>query len=160
MNSLKNKQRILLNIAYIFIVAMFFIGDRILKKIAINQGLFDSLPIFGDILKFRLLYNKNIAFSLPVSGPILTIAIAIIILTLAIYLIYLLRNRSSSRIIVFIFSLILFGALSNFIDRILYGAVIDYLDLKLFTVFNLADLMISGGLIVYLFNHKKIELSK
>jgi len=40
--------------------------------------------------------------------------------------------------------LILFGALSNYIDRVLFGATIDYI--RLFTaVINLADVMIVGG---------------
>ena len=42
---------------------------------------------------------------------------------------------------------IIFGAISNLFDRIKYGYVIDYLDLKYFTVFNLADVMIVGGVI-------------
>ena len=46
-----------------------------------------------------------------------------------------------------VFSTILFftilGASSNFYDRLKYGFVVDYLDLKYFTVFNVADAMIS-----------------
>lgn len=43
------------------------------------------------------------------------------------------------------FFLILTGAMSNLYDRLLYGFVIDYIDLKYFTVFNIADVMICGG---------------
>ena len=37
------------------------------------------------------------------------------------------------------------GAKLSTTDRLRYGAVIDYLDVPFFTVFNLADVMISGG---------------
>lgn len=53
---------------------------------------------------------------------------------------------------------IIIGALSNFLDRLKYGYVVDYLDLKWFTVFNLADALISIStiiLILYLFRTKK-----
>ena len=41
--------------------------------------------------------------------------------------------------------LIAAGAASNFFDRIRYGAVIDYIDVRWFTVLNIADIMISVG---------------
>jgi len=41
--------------------------------------------------------------------------------------------------------LVILGALSNLLDRLKFGYVVDYLDLRYFTVFNLADVMIVGG---------------
>ncbi len=41
--------------------------------------------------------------------------------------------------------LILAGAISNVIDRISYGCVIDFIDLKIWPVFNLADAFITIG---------------
>lgn len=159
MNKIKNKKRLFLNIAYLFIIAMFFILDRILKKMALKQGLFVSKSLIDNILGFKLFFNRNIAFSLPVSGSLLTLSISLVCLSFLIYIIYLLKNKKAKILFIFLLSLILFGALSNLIDRLLYGAVIDYLDLKFFTVFNLADLMISGGMIIYLITYiKKIEL--
>jgi signal peptidase II len=40
---------------------------------------------------------------------------------------------------------IIFGAISNLVDRLKFGYVIDYIDIKYFTVFNLADIMIVVG---------------
>ena len=50
--------------------------------------------------------------------------------------------------------LILGGALSNLIDRIFRGEVIDFIDFKIWPSSNLADIAISAGLIltvIYLF---------
>jgi signal peptidase II len=71
-----------------------------------------------------------------------------------------LRNRrdSAKRWEVIILTFIIFGAISNILDRLIYGYVIDYLELKYFTVFNLADVMISGGAIILL--TKTIKLNK
>jgi lipoprotein signal peptidase len=48
--------------------------------------------------------------------------------------------------------LILAGGVSNLIDRICFGCVIDFIDLKFWPVFNLADIYITmGGIILIIF---------
>lgn len=42
--------------------------------------------------------------------------------------------------------LILAGGVSNLIDRVFYGGVVDFVSLPLISVFNLADLMICAGI--------------
>ncbi len=160
MNNLNQNKKVFLNIAWPFVIAMFFITDRIFKELALKQGLLISKSIISDLLSFRLLFNQNIAFSLPISGPILIVIISIVILLL-IYIIFQhfihLKNNKSD---VYILVLILFGAISNLIDRFFYGAVVDYLDLKYFTIFNLADVMISVGVIIYFINYLKKDPPK
>lgn len=43
--------------------------------------------------------------------------------------------------------LIIAGAISNLTDRVLFGCVIDFIDLKFWPVFNLADIYITIGAI-------------
>ena len=45
-------------------------------------------------------------------------------------------------------SLILAGALGNLIDRVFYGYVIDFLDFRIWPVFNVADSAITIGAIM------------
>lgn len=52
-----------------------------------------------------------------------------------------------------VFGLIVGAALSNALDRIIYGGALDYLNLPLIPTFNLQDVFIVGGLI-YLFYYK------
>ncbi len=47
-------------------------------------------------------------------------------------------------------ALILGGAIGNWIDRIRFGAVIDFLDFRIWPVFNLADSAITIGVSIYL----------
>ncbi len=51
--------------------------------------------------------------------------------------------------------LILSGGISNIIDRLYFGCVIDFIDLKFWPVFNFADIYITLGAILILINHRK-----
>lgn len=154
----KIRQELLYNIAGPVVIAMFFVSDRLLKNLALNLGLGESRSIIGDFLSFRLVFNQNIAFSLPLSGTWLNILITLIVFTLFFIIIQAKIKRTLGKKSLFLLTFILFGAISNLLDRFLYGAVVDYFDLKYFTIFNLADIMISVGtiiLIINIINNKK-----
>lgn len=53
--------------------------------------------------------------------------------------------------------LILSGALSNIIDRLYFGCVLDFIDLKFWPMFNLADSFIVIGAILLLYSFTKKE---
>ena len=142
------------NIAIILLIAIFFIIDRYLKSVAINNRDNSPVEIFGNLFTFTFTPNYYIAFSLPLSGVILTALIGLIILALTIFLGYLVKERQSKLLAAGLF-LILLGAISNFIDRLFFGYVVDYLYLRYFTVFNLADMYISIGALISLISLKK-----
>ena len=71
---------------------------------------------------------------------------------LLIYNIYYYRHSEHlSRIYIVAFSLILGGAIGNLIDRIALGYVVDFIDFRIWPVFNIADSMITIGAAVILF---------
>jgi len=134
------------NMASWILLAMFFvILDRFFKFLAYG-GYFDkSISIAGDFFKFNFIPNYNIAFSLPLSGIFLNILIILIIIFLLYELLFLGQRQEWGKVALLTF--IIFGAISNMLDRLRYGFVVDYLDLKYFTVFNIADAMIVGGVL-------------
>jgi len=83
---------------------------------------------------FGLFSNSNIIFI------IFTILIIVLI-------IFNLVKQKLKRFEIIFLSLVLGGAFGNLIDRIIYGAVTDFIDLKIWPVFNLADVAISIGVI-------------
>ncbi|MFA5248448.1 MAG: signal peptidase II [Patescibacteria group bacterium] len=145
--SLKN--RISKKTTIFTILAVFFvILDRFLKVLC-SKGLLDKpFPLFGDILGLHFAKNYYISFSIPLSGPILTTAIGIIILILLVYLIKTFKTQLSLLILII-------GATINFIDRLKFGYVIDYFDLKWFAVFNIADCFIVLGIFFLLIKQIK-----
>ena len=156
------------NIAVAFGIAIFFMADRGLKVLAQNLDPGTYFRLVGDWFLFRFTPNPYISFSLPFSGILLNITILLIIIGLIYYIFYLILNKknqsltiSERKITIIILTIILFGAISNILDRLIYGYVIDYLELKYFTVFNIGDIMISGGVLVLLFNNlKKDKIEK
>lgn len=144
-----NKKRIAILIFAIFFVIL----DRFFKTLAFQFYSQKKIELLGDFLKFNFVKNYNIAFSLPLSGIFLNILIFCIIVFLSFYIMILIKQKENNQAIYL--TIILIGAISNYVDRILYGFVIDYIDLKYYTVFNFADIMIvSGVIMLILFNFK------
>ena len=149
MNKLITKTRFY-NIAIAFGIAIFFMADRGLKIVARQFGQNNYINLIGDWLTFHFTPNPYISFSIPLSGFLLNITVILIIICLIYYIFYLILNKknkqlsySERRISIILLTIILFGAISNIQDRLSYGYVVDYLEMRYFTVFNLADAMIT-----------------
>jgi len=51
--------------------------------------------------------------------------------------------------------LVLSGAISNIIDRLYFGCVVDFIDLPFWPIFNLADIFITVGVIMLILKTNK-----
>ncbi len=54
--------------------------------------------------------------------------------------------------------LVLSGTIGNFIDRLFFNCIIDFINLKIWPVFNLADCFIAVGVIMLLFKELKSNI--
>ncbi len=138
---------------YIILAIFFVILDRLFKVLALNYHENIKLELISDYFGFTLAKNYYIAFSLPLSGPILTLFIGIVILILLYFYVILIKKEEYAQASCLTF--VILGAISNIVDRIKYGFVIDYLDLKYFTVFNIADSMIVVGAVLLIISNLK-----
>jgi signal peptidase II len=114
----------------------------------ISRAEIDPRPI-GPFLDLTLRWNRGISFSLFARDSA-SAQVALLALTLAatgLLTWWLLRSRSTLPAAGL--GLIIGGAIGNAIDRLVHGAVIDYLDLhafgRHFFVFNVADAAINIG---------------
>lgn len=128
----------------------FVLLDQVAKFIA-RVHPWASIYIWHPWLGWEYLRNTGIAFSLPIPQSIVIFFTPLIILALCLSILKERRDKLYSLALILITS----GAVSNFIDRVLWAATIDYI--RIFTgVINLADMMIAGGLILLFFSHRKI----
>ena len=110
----------------------------------------ESIPLIPDVFHLTLVYNTGMAFGLFKDFGMVFIVIPFIAIILLVFNIYYYRrnNDALSRTYIVAFSLILGGAIGNLIDRIHYGHVIDFLDFRVWPVFNIADSAITVGAVV------------
>lgn len=136
-------------------IAIFFMADRYLKFLAINSQGKPGVELIGSFFSFNFIPNYFIAFSLPLGGVVVETIISVIILLLAYLIFYLILSKKAKLGYIILLTIILFGAISNMIDRLAYGYVVDYLSVQYFTIFNLADVAISGGAIMIIMHNFK-----
>jgi signal peptidase II len=102
------------------------------------------------ILGIRLVNSRNsgIAFGLFAGGGVLLIAFAVA--ALAVLLVFFARHRD--RPLVWLpTGLLLGGAAGNLVDRVVEGAVTDFIDLPAWPAFNVADTAITVGVLALLY---------
>jgi len=131
---------------YAALVALAVVLDQWIKALVESRLVMheqvDILPFFA---LFRT-YNTGVAFSMfSWAGDKALVILAAVVIVFVLFLAW----RSSSRLALAGFALIIGGALGNIIDRIAYGHVIDYFlfhtPVWSFAVFNLADAFITVG---------------
>ncbi len=129
-----------------FIVVLIIALDRLTKLIVTKQlALNQTVPVIKGVFHFTLVQNKGAAFGILKNQLPLFIVTSLF----AIFLIYFeLKNTKHSRGYSVSLSLILAGALGNLIDRLFLGYVIDFLDFRIWPVFNVADIAITIGAIL------------
>jgi len=130
-------------------VASVLLADRISKIFAIFFLSTDStVPIIPHIFHLTLVRNPGIAFGFFREHPsILLWVITLSLVALGVWgHLSTAHSRTASTAIAFIFG----GALGNWGDRLYYGAVIDFLDFRVWPIFNFADTFISIGVFIYL----------
>lgn len=126
-------------------LAVFFV-DQLTKYLVVsNMPLSSSISVL-PFFSFTYVLNTGTAFGLLKSASWLFVSFAAAV---SVYLVAVYRRYDRFHQVVF--ALILAGALGNLVDRLVYGAVIDFLDFHVWPVFNVADSAITIGVILLLF---------
>lgn len=115
--------------------------DQLIKALVISVGNYEINSGFT----FGFFQNFNIT------------AIVLSSIVLVILVIFLFKNKNHT----IIFSLIFSAGLSNIIDRIIRGGVVDYIRIGNFPVFNIADVVINLSilyLILQLLNEERSNI--
>ncbi|CAN5123674.1 signal peptidase II [soil metagenome] len=142
------------NLWILLSAALLFAIDRIAKMWALGLS---TEWVVNNYLSFGLAFNRGINWGLfngagPVAFTLLTIAIGIVIAGLGIITYGAILQRKP----IMGYLLILVGAVSNFIDRIIYGGVIDFIVLNYghwsWPAFNIADALILLGIALVIKN--------
>jgi signal peptidase II len=129
--------------------------DQVTKALVINFfNLYDSVALL-PMINLTFVVNYGFAFGLLNNPSLNQILVSLVILAIIIYFLYLLI-KTQDKIFQLTLTLILAGALGNFIDRIFRGFVIDFIDIYIgkyhWPAFNIADSCITVGFVVLMIN--------
>ena len=145
------------------IASFFFLIDFISKLIISNKlSLGQSKQIIHNFFYITYVRNKGAAWSILEDHRILLLIITVI----SLFLINKYMNKEKlSKIEELIYGLIIGGIVGNLFDRLIYSAVIDFLDFRIFgynyPVFNFADTFIVIGILaLIIFSLRKDYLMK
>lgn len=140
----------------VFILSIIIIvADQLSKYFAIEK-LKGSLShiIIPNVLKFTYVENTGAAFGILKNKQLFFIITTLIIVVLI--SLFLIKYYHQLHIFMKIgLGLLLGGAIGNLIDRIRFGYVVDFIDVRLFNsydfpVFNIADISIVLGTMIIL----------
>ena len=129
---------------YVIIAAIIGADQAVKYLIRANMEPNESFPVIGNILHITHISNSGAAFSLLQGQTAILIIIPAAFI--AAILIYILRSQKSGQpLLLTALSLICGGGAGNLIDRVRLGAVVDFIDFRVFPVFNVADICVCCG---------------
>ena len=133
------------NMKKIILPIFIILFDQITKFIVEKYLYFKQISIIDNVLLFTYVQNRGGAWGIFNNIPLLFIVLVpIVIIGLFLYAIHSKRKLE----IVSIF-MIIGGALGNYIDRLIRGYVVDFIDFRIWPVFNVADIfVVLGGILL------------
>jgi signal peptidase II len=135
---------------WLALAALLVAADQLAKLAAVHSLAVNKAVAVTPFFNLVLVYNSGAAFSILSDEAgwqrALFIAIAVVA---SVWIVFLLRKYPNQRLFALALSLVLAGAVGNLIDRIVIGAVIDFLDFHAYgyhwPAFNVADSAITCG---------------
>lgn len=134
--------------------------DQLVKYIVVSTNAY--IPIIKDIFNIEFTQNTGGIYGMFQGENYIFALISIIILAFIFFYAY--QDKEKSKVKFILWQFIIAGGISNVIDRICRGYVVDFIQLKIlkifdFGVFNLSDACIVLGIIAIIFLELK-EIGK
>ena len=110
----------------------------------------ESLPLLPPLLCLTYVQNTGAAFGLFKGQQPLFVILSLLVIGVITW--ELATKRANDAVTVWGCGLVLGGAAGNLIDRLRLGYVIDFIDLRVWPVFNVGDSAITVGVALLLFH--------
>ena len=152
---LVSAERFRLHRLEVAVAAGIVVVDQITKALVrAHVPLYDTVPVVSGILNLTHVRNSGAAFGFlnavefPYKSAILALVATAAFVGIAFYAA---RTATDERVARFGLAMILAGAVGNLIDRLVFGSVVDFVDVVFgswhFWAFNVADSAITLGVI-------------
>ena len=131
----------------VILVILLIVIDQISKFYIVENIGKEIKNIIPNVLNFTYVENRGGAFGIGQNSTMMFVLVNIIILGIIIRFMIIQKDRIDRKTQI-ILTMILAGGISNLIDRIARGFVLDFIDFSpiiSFPVFNIADILIVIG---------------
>ena len=139
---MNKKNTLVFSTALLIVILDQFTKFLVKQNFQLNQ----SIPIIKNILHLTYITNTGSAFGLFKGLNWFFVFFSVIVIIAIFY--YLERIVKNEKLLQFAVGLLLGGTIGNLIDRVAYGAVIDFIDFRIWPVFNIADSAVTIGVII------------
>ncbi|SDB87800.1 signal peptidase II Aspartic peptidase. MEROPS family A08 [Pelagirhabdus alkalitolerans] len=137
---------------YYYLLAIIIIAlDQMTKRwVVVNMELRESIPVIEDIFYITSHRNPGAAWGILQDQMYFFYIVTIIVIGVIVY--YMTKYAKENMWIGIGLGLVLGGAIGNFIDRLIYQEVVDFLNVYIGTynypIFNVADSALVVGVII------------
>lgn len=132
---------------YFAVFLLLLILDQTTKHLAFSGKFGSFLNGLKPVFWKEIFQNYNFAFSLDIPYIVMFVVYLILIFGLVYFFIKRLDKTTKMK---YILVLVLAGALSNILDRLMLGYVRDFIGVFWGNIFNLADVFIVAGVVLLL----------
>jgi signal peptidase II len=132
------------------LAAVIVVIDQITKYVIVQKFVLHETLVVTPFFNLVRVHNTGAAFSMLAGAGgwqrLFFIAIAVVA---SLWVVWLLRRHPQQKLFCLALGMILGGAIGNLIDRVLFGAVVDFVQVHyagyFFPAFNVADSAITCG---------------
>ena len=137
---------------YLILSILFVIVDQVVKIWIVNNfSLHDGMELIKGLVSILYVRNTGAAWGMFEGKMVFFYLITAVAVGTLLYLMF--KEKGKSKLLLTAYSLILAGAVGNFIDRIRLGYVVDMFKFEFidFPIFNVADICLTIGVIFLFF---------
>lgn len=144
-----------------YLIILLVIGcDQLTKWLIVSDmQLSETIPLIENVLHITYIRNTGAAFSF-FAGHTTALGVFTAILVAAGLVFIYVKRKTGQKLMMVAVSLIIGGGAGNLIDRAAYGYVVDFIDFRVFPVFNVADICVTVGCALLCISILKSESGK
>ena len=140
--------------AFLWVVPTCFLLDFFTKILVKNNmtPYGDTIELIDKVARLRFIYNEGIAFGLKVGFAPHWVLAAVSLVVMLVLIWYYFFGELDDHWTLYAMALIVAGAAGNLYDRIMFGKVVDFMEIGIghltWPVFNVADMAVTFGAVI------------
>ena len=119
------------------------------SRVVATMRLGESIPVVPDFIHLTYITNPGAAFGILPNQRVFFLVMGLALLVL--FAFFYPRLKKSDMLLKFGVICLVSGSTANLIDRVQTGEVVDFLDLRIWPIFNVADVAVVAGMFVMVY---------